>query len=96
MEDIGWDEALSKFTGIDKETFAELNPLVVADEFMKVFDGVQKAAQRMHYRQGQQGVSCSPQVHEPCTCEVWAHVEQMRTQRMHLQRRRAEFLKRRA
>ena len=85
LEDIGWDAALSKFTGIDKETFAELVPLVLGDEFQKVFDRVEKAPQRM---QGQQGVSRSPPVHE-----VWAHVKQMRTQRWHLKRRRAEFLK---
>ena len=52
LEGIGWDEALSKFTGIDKETFAELVPLVLADEFHSVFDGVEKAAQRVHYREG--------------------------------------------
>ena len=89
LEDIGWNKALSDFTRIDKETFAELVPVVLGP-LSKVWDGVDDAVRRMHQRQGEQGVSAG----SPTADDVYSHIVQMKTQRRNLQRRRADFLKR--
>lgn len=85
LQDIGWNENLSKFTGIDKETFVDLIPMILTSSLTKIRDGVDAAVRRMHSRQG---------VSEPTADDVFSHVMQMRTQWANLKRRRADFLKR--
>ena len=89
LEDIGWTEALSKFTGIDKDALAELAPHVSDIADIKKLDGaVGKAMQRMYQRQGGSH-------NRPTETEVVAHIKQLGVQRFHLIRRRASLLGRR-
>jgi len=85
LQDIGWNENLSQFTGIDKETFVDLIPMITTSSLTKIRDGVDDVVGRMHSRLG---------VSEPTADDVFSHVMQMRTQRANLKRRRADFLKR--
>ena len=85
LKDIGWNDSLSQFTGIDKETFADLIPVIISSSLTKIRDGIEDAVGRMHSRQG---------VSTPTADDVFSHVMQMRTQRANLKRRRADFLKR--
>ena len=92
LEDIGWTEALSKFTGIDRDAFTELAPYVSDDseiaDIKKLDDAVGKALQRMHQRQGDSH-KC------PMETGMVAHIKQLGVQRFHLIRRRAILLRRR-
>ena len=86
LEDIGWTESLSKFTGIDKDAFAELAPNIVIGFHEKLNDSVAKAMDRMYVRR--RGSKC------PTHAEACARINQMVTQRMNLYRRRSEWKER--
>ena len=79
LEDIGWNEALSEFTGIDRQGFEDVAPMIMAAETNHRKLNV--AVLRMKER----GATIS----QP---DAEAHINQMRLIFDGLKRRRAEFL----
>ena len=81
LEDIGWNKALSEFTGIDRQGFEEVAPMIMAAETNQRKLAMDAAVLRMKQR----GATISQH-------DALAHIRQMRLIFDGLKRRRAELL----
>ena len=81
LEDIGWNKALSEFTGIDRQGFEDVAPMIMAAETNQRKLAMDAAVLRMKQR----GATISQH-------DALAHISQMRLIFDGLQRRRAELL----
>ena len=81
LEDIGWNKALSKFTGIDRQGFEDVAPMIMAAETNRRKLAMDAAVLRMKQR----GATISQH-------DALAHIRQMRLIFDGLKRRRAELL----